>query len=193
MNAIESGMSESIEAQKQSPSNPIDRMIVKVAGYFGSKSKEVERFLRFAVVGLIGAIVDFGVLNILQATLLPPSGPNESLNVKLASGIAFTAAVTSNFIWNRYWTYPDSRSRNIGFQLFTFFVINSVGIGFRLLFVSSTYTLFGGFAHSMLDGGSLTDETINQIGSNISQGISMIVVMFWNFFANRYVTYNDVD
>jgi putative flippase GtrA len=31
------------------------------------------------------------------------------------------------------------------------------------------------------------------MGTLIAQFIGVIVVMFWNFFANRYWTYNDVS
>src|SRR5258708_4148907 len=90
--------------------NPINGLILAIAARFGTKSKEVERFLKFAVVGTIGAVLDFGILYILQATILPP---HTTLNVVIATTISFLTAVCSNFIWNRYWTYPDSRSRPI--------------------------------------------------------------------------------
>lgn len=51
--------------------NPLDIPISAIAARFGDKSKEVERFLKFVVVGLIGFIVDFGTVTILQATILP--------------------------------------------------------------------------------------------------------------------------
>lgn len=148
--------------------------------------------MRFLIVGAIGACVDFGTLNLLQLTLFHPYGPNESLNVKFATGFAFVAAVISNFVWNRYWTYPDSRSRPLGVQLVQFFVINSIGLGFRLVFVASTYALFGEAAHELLGDARLHGKAINQLGTNIAQALSMVIVLLWNFFANRYWTYGDV-
>jgi len=177
--------------------NPVDRTILSIASRFGEKSREVERFLRFAIVGTLGAIVDFGTLNILQLTVLVPVDPNQRLKITLASGIAFCTAVTSNFIWNRYWTYPDSRSRSIRRQLAQFFVVNSFGIVFRLLFVTITFVIFGEIAATLLETIELSssdnhDAVVSQLGTNLAQGVSMIIVMFWNFFANRYWTYNDV-
>lgn len=170
----------------------INRLIQAIAARFGNKAKEVERFLKFAVVGAVGAIIDFGTLNLLQSTILPPSGPYERLYVRLATGTAFTLAVTSNFIWNRYWTYPDSRSRPIALQLVQFFVVNTLAVLFRLVFVGLTYRLFGTFIHDILN----TDwnrETTNQVGTNFAQAFAVAIAMFWNFFVNRYWTYNDVD
>lgn len=173
--------------------NLLDRLILIIALRFGGeKAKEVERFLKFAIVGTIGAVVDFATLNILQSSLLPPSGSNEEMNVRLATGVAFTAAVTSNFIWNRYWTYPDSRSRSIMLQLGQFFIVNVAGLVFRLIFVGFLYAPLGVLAYDMI-GGNPTDVALNQLGSNIAQAIAVIIVMFWNFFVNRYWTYNDVD
>lgn len=170
----------------------IDRIILAVSLRFGANAKEVERFLKFAIVGTLGAVVDFTVLNVLQATILSPVGEFEELNVRLATGIAFTAAVTSNFIWNRYWTYPDSRSRRISTQLAQFFVVNIAGLLFRLVFVGATYAAFGDAIFD-ITGATASAESVNQVGSNASQAIAVIIVMFWNFFVNRYWTYNDVE
>lgn len=173
-------------------SNILDRVVLAIAGHFGNKSKEVERFIKFAIVGSFGAIVDFMVLNLLQATILPPSGTNEGLHVALATGTAFTSAVVSNFIWNRYWTFPDSRTRSWRTQLTQFFIISLFGLIFRLLFVSATYAPFGDFADGILNIAE-NNKSRNQLGSNIAQAISIGIVLFWNYFANRYWTYNDVD
>jgi len=171
--------------------NPLDALILWVAGHFGARAKEVERFLKFAIVGTFGAMVDFGMLNVLEHTLLIPEGESIAIKVALATGIAFTTAVISNFIWNRYWTFPDSRSRSLGRQLMQFFVVSIVGLFFRLFFVGASFSWFGNMGASVL-GTSLDATAINQLGSNIAQAISIIIVLFWNFFANRYWTYNDV-
>lgn len=173
--------------------SPIDPLISFIARRFGPKAKEVERFLKFAIVGAFGAVVDFGTLNILQHTLLHPEGPNEKLYVAMASGIAFTAAVISNFFWNRYWTYPDSRSRHVGLQLAQFFFINTVAVVARLIFVSMAYAPLGEFAESLLGHPDVEEAVANRLGTNLAQAIAVGVAMFWNFFMNRYWTYNDVD
>lgn len=176
------------ETQKR---NPLDTLIWWVASRFGDKAKEVERFIKFAIVGVFGAVVDFTVLNVLQNSLLVPEPPSQDMKVALATGVAFTTAVMSNYLWNRYWTFPDSRSRSAGRQLFQFFVVSIVGLLFRLVFVGVSYGFFGNLGDSILPG-TMEPTAINQLGSNIAQAISIGIVMFWNFFANRYWTYNDV-
>lgn len=177
--------------------NPADRFILWIAGFFGPKAKEVERFLKFALVGTFGAVVDFATLNVLQFVILVPVPPYQNTKIASATGIAFCTAVLSNFVLNRYWTYPDSRSRSMRRQLAQFFLISIVGLVFRLIFVSVSYKYLGDFSANLLESLSVNadwgEEAIFQLGTNEAQAISIVVVLFWNFFANRYWTYNDVE
>ena len=180
------------------PVRYLDGWIARASLRFGRRAKEVERFIKFAIVGIIGAVVDFGTLNVLQSTLLRPEAPHLDTKVALATGIAFTAAVTSNFIWNRYWTYPDSRSRRIHRQLVQFFAVNAVGMAFRLWFVHALYGPFGAAGIDVLRSLGWLDAELSaaaqsQLGTNIAQFFAVWIVMVWNFFVNRYWTYNDVE
>ena len=65
--------------------------------------RERIRFLKFSFVGITGAIVDFGVMNLLRLAL--------DLPLVWAQAISFVCAVINNFLWNRYWTYPESRNK----------------------------------------------------------------------------------
>lgn len=162
----------------------------------GDKARELERFIKFFIVGAIGFVVDFGTLNLLQLTILKPAA-DTSWPVVIATTIAFTAAIISNFIWNRYWTYPDSRSRSVPRQLLQFFAVNIAGWLFRLGIVVTLYTSFGSgasqFVNALRPGTIITQAARDQLGTNLAQALAVFVVMFWNFFANRYWTYNDVE
>lgn len=78
-------------------------LFARIVGRFGMREKEAERFFKFLVVGTIGFAVDFGLLTFLVEIV--------GLVPVLANTFSFSAAVVSNFTWNRYWTYPDSRSK----------------------------------------------------------------------------------
>ena len=41
-------------------------MIARIASHTSIKPKELERFIKFAIVGAIGAVVDFLVLNVMK-------------------------------------------------------------------------------------------------------------------------------
>jgi putative flippase GtrA len=105
---------------------------------------------------------------------------------------SFTLAITSNFIWNRLWTYPDSRSKPITYQLLTFFIVNVVGLGIRTPIFNGLETPF----RQMFDNLSFLPIGIidaDRLGYTFALGVAVVVVMFWNFLINRIWTYNDVE
>ena len=178
--------------------NPVDRVILRIARRFGSKAIEVERFLKFVMIGALGAVVDLVTLTILQATVLPPL---DSLHVIIATTIAFLTAVAHNFILNRFWTYPDSRSRSARRQMAQFTVISFVGWSIRTVWISLAYAPLGAALMPVLLPAiqsfdpqySPTTEAIHKLGTLIATLIGIAVIMNWNFLANRLWTYNDVN
>jgi putative flippase GtrA len=146
--------------------------------------RERTRFLKFATVGIIGAVVDFGTFNLLSS--------GAGLPVLWASVFSFIAAILSNFTWNRFWTYPDSRTKPLARQLGQFAFVSVVGLAIRTPIVVSLERLFGrlfaGFNQLLF--GIIPYQVI---AGNLALAIAVIVVMFWNFFINRYWTYNDIS
>jgi putative flippase GtrA len=145
-------------------------------------SKERNRFLRFAAVGFMGAVVDFGVFNLLATTKLLPA--------VWASVISFICAVVSNFLWNRFWTYPDSRAKRVGHQVIQFTLVSIIGLGIRTPLFAWLEKVLTVLAERWFPDFFLSPTFI---GHNTSLAIAVLVVMMWNFFANRYWTYNDVQ
>jgi putative flippase GtrA len=203
MNSSHVETADSAASERRTFRNPLDAPIALLARRFGTRAKEVERFLKFAVVGVTGAVVDFGILIVMQATLLPPGTPDDpnKINVALATGIAFLTAVISNFIWTRMWVYPDSRSRSLRRQLALFTFISVIGGVARTLWVTFASFRIGpvlmpaavSLVHIFRPEYLSTPEGEAKLGSIVAQMIGMAVVMLWNFFANRYWTYNDVE
>lgn len=173
---------------------PIDGLIEWVADKVGgSKSKEVVRFLKFACVGLLGAIIDLGVSNVLFATILPPSdsvGEVILINTLIAATISFTAAILSNFFWNRYWTYPDSRSRPLMQQLILFAFICTVGWIGRTIWLSFATKPLTEFVAGV---SSFEPDIAGRAGASLAIFMGIFVVMIWNFVVNRLWTFNDID
>lgn len=155
----------------------------------GVKPKEAKRFVKFVLVGLIGAVVDFGTFNILRPIFLDLIH-NETVAVTTAQTISFIAAIVSNFIWNRYWTYPDSRTKSFRRQFAQFVVVNTAGILIRGPIVYATHNWFGDVIYAST---SLSESFARTLGDNVSVALAVGVVMFWNFFVNRYWTYSDVE
>lgn len=144
------------------------------------KSEHI-RFVKFAVVGAIGSLIDIGVMNLMtQAFHLP---------LVLGGSISFVCAVTNNFFGNRYWTYPDSRSRPIHHQLGMFFIVNAIGIAIRIPILKYLEPPMAGLFEDMAH---LSYNAADALAKNATLIFAIGVVMLWNFFVNRYWTYNDV-
>jgi putative flippase GtrA len=154
-----------------------------------SNPKEVERFAKFAIVGIVGFVVDLTVLNIMKR-IFETVGMGEGWGVMIeprqiqlavANTFSFSAAVLSNFTWNRLWTFPESRERPLGSQLLQFAIVNVLGWGINtvLLLVMDHYV----FQHFVSE----------RLSYNLAKAIATIVVLFWNFGINRVWTYRGIE
>jgi putative flippase GtrA len=196
-------MNEATEVVKHPPT----QLTTRLRTWIEANRKEIVRFAKFSVVGVFGAVVDFGVLNLLdRLNWLEPVHLQLPFNAELtevgtAGAISFGMAITSNFIWNRYWTYPDSRSKGVLGQLVMFFAINAAGLLIRVPVLEVLHKPLANLAASLLD--ARPDLTANLLstwpdlaettGKNLALAIAIVIVMFWNFFVNRYLTYSDVE
>lgn len=146
-----------------------------------TEKRERIRFLKFSIVGVTGAVVDFGILNLLSLVFKIP--------LVWSQGISFVCAVINNFLWNRYWTYPESRSADAKKQLIQFFIISIIGIGIRTPMVPwLNHVILG-----ILEKNQLSLPIANNvISQNLALAISIIIILLWNYFANRYWTFKDV-
>jgi len=140
----------------------------RVLQWLRSNAKELERFIKFGVVGTSGAVVDFGLLNFFHLALGWP--------LVWSNTCSFSAAVLNNFTWNRLWTFPESRKRPIQTQLPQFALVNVIGLGINQV------TLLG------LDT-YVFRPLLGPLGYNVAKAIATIVVLFWNFGINRIWTY----
>jgi len=144
--------------------------------------KERERFLKFAAVGVIGAVIDFGMMNLLTQV--------GGMQLVPAGTISFICAIISNFIWNRFWTYPDSRSRPIARQLGMFFAVNIAGVAIRIPILHFIEPPFLSLMKSLRLSAPFSPQFL---AKNLTLALAVGIVMLWNFFVNRYWTYNDID
>ena len=134
---------------------------------------EIKQFIKFAIVGGSGLIVDYLVLNVLTQLF--------SVNPFYAIAIAFACAATSNYVWNRLWVYPETRQVQKRKQMPTFIAVNVIGLGINwLIYLVLNSPLAALFGSAFL-------------GLNITKAISALVVMMWNFVVNRLVTFRGAN
>jgi putative flippase GtrA len=135
------------------------------------------------VVGAFGFVVDIGTFTVLRRVF--------AINENIAQTVSFTAAIVSNFTWNRYWTYPDSRTKKLGKQLLLFALISTIGWLIRtpiFNIMDPVYTNLLAYFGFPLGNIALQATLAEYLALMTAIG----VVLFWNFFINRFWTYNDV-
>lgn len=145
-----------------------------------SNRQEFKRFFKFAIVGAMGSVTDISVLNLLVQLV--------GLNKIAANMISVSVAIVQNFLFNRYWTFPESRKRSLSTQLVQFALVNLAGLGIN--------TLIFGFVDHLLIGFWQTqfgDSLGFTISYNFAKLFAIGVVLFWNFAANRLWTYRGLS
>jgi len=164
-------------------------MLAKATTLLQDNRKELTRFFKFAVVGTIGALVDFGTLNLLIQLA--------GFDKFWANTCSFTVAVISNFTWNRLWTFPESRERPLLSQLGQFILVNMAGLAInQVVFLGLDRFVLGEAGALAVPISGLAD-TIGLVhftlAYNISKALAIIVVLFWNFGINRIWTYKGIE
>ena len=114
-----------------------------------------EQLAKFCVVGAIGYLINLGV----YAALL-----HAGLHFLVAATGSFLVAVTSNYTWNRLWTFRDRR-RGVAAQGLRFFVVSLASLGANLLVLDLLISLGA--------------------GKLVGQAIAIVVVTPLNFVGNK--------
>lgn len=143
-------------------------MLDTIANLYQNNPKEFSRFIKFSIVGAIGAIIDFGLLNLMRGVF--------GWSLLGANTFSVSAAIISNFTWNRLWTFPESRNRKKRTQLPQFAVVNIIGLLINNIIVVGLDAV-------------LEPHIGEPLSYNIAKAIAIGVVLFWNFGANRLWTY----
>lgn len=138
---------------------------------------ERRKFIRFSIVGAIGSVVDFGVFNLLASVL--------GVLAVVASVISFSLAVINNFVWNRLWTYPETRTVPVAKQLTQFAIVSVAGLAIRTPLFAVTEKFFISMAGKYIP--NILTPTI--IGHNFALAFVILIVLLWNFFVNRKWTF----
>jgi len=139
-----------------------------ITSVYHNNPKEIRRFVKFATVGALGAVIDFALLNILKGYF--------GWSLLLANTVSVSVAIISNFVWNRLWTFPESRNRKKRKQLPQFALVNIVGLILNNIIVVGLDAVLI----------SYLDEPLSY---NVAKLIAIGIVLLWNFGANRLWTY----
>ncbi len=119
------------------------------------------KFLKFCVVGFSGMLIDFGTTWLLKE--------KARVNKYIANSTGFVLAATSNYVWNRIWTFESSNSE-IAVEYFSFILISVAGLGINNLVIYI-----------------LNDRL--KLNFYLSKLLAIGVVTIWNFIMNFIITF----
>lgn len=134
-------------------------------GYEGSA-----QFVRFLIVGVGGTIIDFGLLYLLKSF---------GFYTLLANTISYSCGLINNFYWNGKWTFQSGRRDDIRNQFGKYILINIIGLGLNNLLLLEFEKLL------------LESMDVSNLRLFIAKGAATGIVVFWNFFINKYWTFRD--
>ncbi len=119
------------------------------------------KFLKFGLVGFSGVFVDFAITFVCKEWLKIPK--------YIANAIGFIIAATTNYYFNRIWTF-FSNNPNILHEFSDFFIISTIGLAIN------TLILF------------LCVKKL-KINFYIAKLFAIGVATVWNFLANYFYTF----
>jgi putative flippase GtrA len=116
---------------------------------------------KFGLVGVSGYLVNLGVFALLSG--------NFGVHHLIAAIGAFCVAVSSNFLWNRHWTFAAGDG-HAGFQAARFFAVSVAALLINLIVLEA-----------LVRGASMGDLA--------AQAIAVAVAMPFNFLGNKLWTF----
>lgn len=119
------------------------------------------KLLKFVLVGFSGMLIDYGITWLLKE--------KAKLNQYIANSAGFILAASSNYIWNRVWTFT-SQSEQITREYFSFILISVVGLALNNLVII--------LLNSKL-----------KLNFYLAKLIAIVVVTVWNFSMNFLITF----
>lgn len=119
------------------------------------------KLLKFGIVGIVGTLVDFSTTWLCKEKF--------QLNKYISNSIGFLLAATSNYFFNRIWTFKSNNNQIIT-EYISFLSISIIGLGINNFIIY--------IFHEKL-----------KINFYIAKLIATGIVFLWNFFANYYFTF----
>jgi len=125
--------------------------------------RALRTFIRFAVVGASGTVVNLGVFS---------AALHANLNKYVASPVAIEVSIVWNFLLNNYWTFKERRTRDrtrIKGLKFTLVSLVSLGVSFTTFIALSLF--------------------FPRLSPQVDQLVGIVPAVLVNYFLNSYWTF----
>lgn len=132
------------------------------------------QLVKFLLVGGLNFLIDLGTLNLLIAA----TGIASGFYANVFKAVAFLVAVTSSFLWNKFWTFGARSTAEAGRQFTGFFLVSVVGLAINV----------GTFA--VLNGAIRPPAGIPvQTWASIAAAGAAAVGLGWNFIGYKFLVF----
>ena len=148
--------------------------VVAVGSVLGRYRLGFYQLAKFALVGGLNFLIDLGVLNLLIAATAVTAG----FYANAFKAAAFLAAMTSSFLWNKFWTFRSLSSEHAVRQFAGFFVVSLVGLGINV-------AVFAVLNDAVGPRGGIDART----WANISAAGAAVVGLLWNFLGYKFLVF----
>lgn len=167
----------------------------RLIDFKNNNPKEFARFGKFLVTGLVGFVVDFGSFNLMHklgvgsaiAPALPFASYLSAHPEVIEQAFSFTFATISNFLFNYFWIYPEARGANQASKFVKFIIVSVAG----LIVGVPVFAIALAIWRPVVAAIGLANAPINVAG-NLALMTRVGILLFWNFFVNRFWTYREV-
>jgi dolichol-phosphate mannosyltransferase len=143
----------------------IDITLYSFVNHGSAAWREWKRVFKFGIVGLLGIVVNLGILYFLVEFF--------GLNKDLASPVAIEISVLNNFILNDRWTFGSSIDQKVSSRWHRLAAFNLVSVGGAVI----NYGIF------------LVLTTWFSVYYIAAQLIGILIAFVWNFLLNRRLTW----
>jgi putative flippase GtrA len=121
----------------------------------------IGKIIRFGIVGASGTVVDFSITYLFKEKI--------KVNKYIANGCGFFCGASSNYIFNRIWTF-QSQNPDIFQEYLTFMALASIG-----LLINTILLYFF--------------ETRLKVSFYKAKFLAILGTMFWNFCSNYFFNF----
>ncbi len=142
--------------------------------------KNIKQIIQFAIVGVIGTIINLFVLYLLTVRF--------NVYYLISASFAFLIALTNNFILNKIWTFKEKFQEETmnKYAIYTVISLIALGINLLVLYILVEYIDLWSIFHPILSLNLISSFPIRLM---LSQIVAILFGFAINFLGNRLYTF----
>lgn len=150
---------------------PLVTIIGMLVAYFlGRFLAILWQLAKFALVGVLNTVIDFGILNLL----ITFTGIQAGAGIIPLNICSFTIATINSYLWSKNWVFAGSKSSK--FLVFLVVSVSAIIINTLIVFALTTF---------ISPPGSMSPT----VWANVAKIIATVVSLVWNFLGYKLVVF----